>query len=120
MNRKRLLDLLKIVVSLVLIVVILRSIDVTILWQVIRHANPWYLATALAVSMVGVIVRAYRWQILVNDQGVMASLGELTALSCSRTFFPAGLVATRLGYTSFLAAANEVLKRSPASWSIVS
>jgi uncharacterized protein (TIRG00374 family) len=80
LNRKHLLNLLKITVSLVLVVVILRSVDVTVLWQVIRHANPWYLVGALAASMAGVVLRAYRWQILVNDQGVTASLGELTAL----------------------------------------
>jgi uncharacterized protein (TIRG00374 family) len=74
------LNLLKVTVSLVLVVVILRSVDVTVLWQVIRHANPWYLVGALAASMAGVVLRAYRWQILVNDQGVPASLGELTAL----------------------------------------
>ena len=40
MNRKRLFDLLKIAVSLVLIIVILRSINLNALWQVVRNANP--------------------------------------------------------------------------------
>jgi uncharacterized protein (TIRG00374 family) len=79
-NRKRLLDLLKIVVSLVLIVVILRSVDLNALWEVVRTANPWYLLAAQAALMIGVVVRAYRWQILVQDQEVDASLRELTAL----------------------------------------
>jgi uncharacterized protein (TIRG00374 family) len=80
-NRKRLFDLLKIVVSLVLIIVILRSINLNALWQVVRNANPWYLLAAQAALMLGVVVRAYRWQmILVHDQGVDASLRELTAL----------------------------------------
>jgi uncharacterized protein (TIRG00374 family) len=80
MTRKRLFDLLKIVVSLALIAIILRSVDVNALWQVVRNANPWYLLAALAVLMLGVVVRAYRWQILVRDQGVNASLAELIAL----------------------------------------
>ena len=80
MNRKRLLDLLKIVVSLVLIVVILRSVDLNALWEVVRTANPWYLLAAQAALMIGVVVRAYRWQILVQDQEVDVSLRELTAL----------------------------------------
>jgi uncharacterized protein (TIRG00374 family) len=79
-NRKRLFDLLKIVVSLVLIIVILRSINLNALWQVVRNANPWYLLAAQAALMLGVVVRAYRWQILVHDQGVDASLKELAAL----------------------------------------
>jgi len=79
-NRKRLFDLLKIAVSLVLIVVLLRSVNVEALWEVVRGANPWYLLGAQTVLMLGVVVRAYRWQILVRDQGVDASLRELTSL----------------------------------------
>ena len=80
MNRKRLFDLLKIVVSLVLIVVILRSVNVKALWEVVRNANPWCLLAAVIVLILGVVVRAYRWQILVHDQGVQVSLKELTSL----------------------------------------
>jgi len=79
-NRKRLLDLLKIVVSLVLIIILLRSINLNALWEVVRNADPWYLLAAQIVLMLGVVVRAYRWQILVHDQGVDASLRELTSL----------------------------------------
>jgi uncharacterized protein (TIRG00374 family) len=79
-NRKRLFDLLKILVSLVLIVVILRSVDVRALWEVVRNADPWHLLAAQLVLMLGVVVRAYRWQILVRDQEVDVSLAELTAL----------------------------------------
>ena len=80
MNRKRLLDLLKIVVSLVLIIILLRSINLNALWEVVRNADPWYLLAAEIVLMLGVVVRAFRWQILVHDQGVDASLKELTSL----------------------------------------
>lgn len=80
MNRKRFLDLLKVVVSLVFILVILRSVDVKALWEVVRHASPWYLLLALLALLLGVLVRAYRWQILVQDQGVEMSLRELAAL----------------------------------------
>jgi hypothetical protein len=80
LNRKRLFDLLKIAVSLVLIGVILRSVDVGKLWAVVRHANPWYLLVTVVVVMAGVVLRAYRWQILLHDQGVNASMRELTVL----------------------------------------
>jgi uncharacterized protein (TIRG00374 family) len=79
-NRKRLFDLLKIIVSLILIIVILRTVNLNALWHVVRNANPWYLLAALAALTSGVVVRAYRWQILVHDQGVDASLKDLTAL----------------------------------------
>ena len=80
MNRKRLFDLLKILVSLVLIVAILRSVNLQSLWAVVRHANPWYLLAAQLALLLGVVVRAFRWQILVKDQGVDVTLRELTAL----------------------------------------
>jgi uncharacterized protein (TIRG00374 family) len=78
--RKQLLDLLKIEVSLLLIIVILRSVDISKLWEVLRQASPWLLLAALAVSFAGVVLRAYRWQILLHDQGVNASMRELTVL----------------------------------------
>jgi len=79
-TRKRLLDLLKVAVSLVLIIILLRSIDLNALWEVVRNADPWYLLAAQIVLMLGVVVRAYRWQILVHDQRVDASLRELVSL----------------------------------------
>lgn len=79
-NKNRILNLLKVAVSLVLIAVILLSVDVNALWGVLRHANPWYVAATLVVSLLGVLVRAVRWQILVHDQGIPASLRELTGL----------------------------------------
>ena len=79
-NRKKLFNLLRIAVSLVLIVVILLSVDANALWREIKHAQPWYVAAALVVSLIGVLVRAVRWQILLHDQGVPASLRELTGL----------------------------------------
>lgn len=80
MSRKRVFDLLKVVVSLVLIIVLLRSVNLKALWEVVRNANPWYLLAAQLALMLGVAVRAFRWQILVYDQGVDVSLAELTAL----------------------------------------
>jgi glycosyltransferase 2 family protein len=80
LNRKRLFNLLKIVVSVVLIYIILRTVDVKALWEVVRQANLWLLLAALATTMCGVILRGYRWLILVRDQGVDATLRELTAL----------------------------------------
>ncbi len=79
-HRKKLFNALRILVSIVLIVLIVRSVDLATLWHVLQSANPWYLAAALIVSILGVAVRAVRWQILLRDQAVPASLGELTTL----------------------------------------
>lgn len=79
-NKNHIFNLLKVAVSLVLIVVILLSVDLNTLWGVVRHADVWYVAAAVGVSILGVLVRSVRWQILLRDQNVPASLRELTAL----------------------------------------
>jgi uncharacterized protein (TIRG00374 family) len=79
-NRNHIFNLLKVVVSLVLIGVILRSIDLNALWGVVRQADASYLIAAVVVSITGVLIRAVRWQILLRDQAVPASLRELTEL----------------------------------------
>jgi uncharacterized protein (TIRG00374 family) len=78
--KERAFNALRILVSIVLIVLIVRSVDLAMLWNVLQSADPWYLVAALVVSMLGVAVRAVRWQILLRDQTVSASLGELTTL----------------------------------------
>lgn len=79
-NKNRVFNILKVTVSLVLIVVILRSVDLETLWQVVREADLWFLGAAIVVSLLGVLVRAVRWRILLDDQRVPASLRQLTAL----------------------------------------
>jgi uncharacterized protein (TIRG00374 family) len=80
MNRKRLLDLAKVIVSLVLIVLLLREIG----WQEtlakLLQVHPGYLLAALVVALLGVVVRAYRWQILLSALEVEVPLGQLIAL----------------------------------------
>ncbi|MDH3674083.1 MAG: flippase-like domain-containing protein [Anaerolineae bacterium] len=80
MNRKQLINLLKIVVSITLLVVIFASLEFDVFVAVVGRANPWLLLTALILILLGVVVRAYRWQILLNAIGVRVALGELTAI----------------------------------------
>ena len=80
MNRKQLLNFLKIAVSLGLLAFIFSTIDLPTFWQVVRQAKPWWLLVALVVMMVGVVIRAWRWKILLDAIGVVVPLGELTAI----------------------------------------
>jgi uncharacterized protein (TIRG00374 family) len=130
-----LFDVLKIVISLTLIIVILRSINIGALWEVVRNANLWYLLAAQGLLLFGVVVRAYRWRILVQDQGVYASLRELTALYFVGFLFnnilPSGfggdavkmyelLAATQSKCMSCLIAASVAPRRLVACWWIAS
>lgn len=80
MNRKQLLNILKIVVSLGLLTFIFSTLDIQAFLSAVRQANPWWLLAALVMMMVGVVIRAWRWQILLNAIEVRVPIGELTAI----------------------------------------
>ncbi len=80
MNRKRLQNILKIVVSVGLLIFIFSTLDLPAFLNTVWQANPWWLAAALLFVMVGVGLRAWRWHILLMAIGVTVSLGELTAI----------------------------------------
>ena len=80
MNRKRLLDLAKVIVSLILIVLLLREIGLQETVEKLLQVHPGYLLAALVVALLGVVVRAYRWQVLLSALDVEVPLGQLTAL----------------------------------------
>ena len=80
MNRKQLFNILKVVVSIGLLIFIFNTIDMQAFVAVIRRANPWWLLAALAIMILGVFIRAFRWQILLNAINVPVPLGQLTAI----------------------------------------
>ncbi|MGQ9625431.1 MAG: lysylphosphatidylglycerol synthase transmembrane domain-containing protein [Anaerolineae bacterium] len=79
-NRKRLFDLLKIALSILLIVFLLQQIGLGNTLAVLSQANVYYLMAALFLFLLGVVLRAYRWQTLLCSLGLKISLSELTAL----------------------------------------
>jgi uncharacterized protein (TIRG00374 family) len=79
MNRKRFLDLAKVIVSLILIFFLLRGNWQKTLEKLLQ-VHPGYLLSALVVALLGVVVRAYRWQVLLSALEVEVPLGQLTAL----------------------------------------
>jgi hypothetical protein len=80
MNRKQALNILKIIVSVSLLIFIFSNLDLPAFFKAISQANPWWLLAALGMMMTGVLIRAYRWQILLDAIGVAVPLGELTSI----------------------------------------
>lgn len=78
MNRKQLFNILKIIVSIGLLTFIFSTLDITAFIGAVSRANPWWLLAALATMMLGVVIRAWRWQILLEAIAVHVSLTELT------------------------------------------
>ncbi|MCL4295175.1 MAG: flippase-like domain-containing protein [Anaerolineae bacterium] len=78
MTRKQLFNILKILVSVGLLAFIFSTLDLAAFIGAVSRANPWWLLAALAMMMLGVIIRAWRWQILLDAIAVHVSLVELT------------------------------------------
>lgn len=80
MNRKTFFNILKVVVSLSLLTFIFLNLDLPAFLQSIRGADPWWMTAALTMMMLGVVIRALRWQILLTAIGVPVPLINLTAI----------------------------------------
>ena len=83
----RLVPLLRMAISVVLLIVLLLRIDAKQALEVLRLGNPLQFLAAFAVYLVGVGVRAYRWQAFLKAQGVLVSLRKLTSLYLVGAFF---------------------------------
>lgn len=80
MNKKQLINIVKIVVSIGLLIFIFNTIDLDLFINVVQRANPWWLLAALVTVILGVVMRSWRWQILLHAIGVRVSLPELTQI----------------------------------------
>lgn len=86
-------------ISALFLYLVLRKIDYTTLWQVLKAANYWWLLPGIAVYFVALWVRSWRWHYL---------LRPLKAIS-TRTMFPI----VTIGYAGnniFPARAGEVVR----------
>lgn len=81
MNRKRLLDLLKILVSLGLIAVLLSQIGLKQVVEVFSQANMWYWLLGLGMFLLGIVIKTFRWQILLDALGIFVPVLELVQLN---------------------------------------
>jgi len=78
---------LKICFSLGLLALILKQIGWEQTWESLRGVQLSYLVAAFGLYLVGIAVRAYRWQILLAALGMKVPLSRLTALYFIGTFF---------------------------------
>jgi uncharacterized protein (TIRG00374 family) len=93
--RDRLLNVLKIAMSLGLLAVLLWTVGWRQTLQTLRGGDFRYLLAAFGLYLFGMVIRGYRWQVLLRIQDLEASLSRLTSLYFIGTFFntmlPTGL-----------------------------
>src|SRR5262245_8240360 len=85
--RRHLFLALKIAVSVVLLVVLFRQIDVTRLWQPVRRASLAWLVVALGIYSVNLLVSTWRWHLLLHAQQVSVRRRWLFGSFLVATFF---------------------------------
>lgn len=86
-GRQALLWLLKIGGSSILLYLLFRRMDMARLWNTARHASLPWLALALGVFLVQLLVSAWRWGLLVRAQGIAMPYGALVNSYLVATFF---------------------------------
>jgi uncharacterized membrane protein YbhN (UPF0104 family) len=87
LNRKRLRGIIQITISTALLALILRQVHWVEVWAALRRIDLAWLAVAWGLFLVGVVVRAARWQILLDALGVQRPLHELTTWYFVGSFF---------------------------------
>lgn len=78
---------LRIGLSLALLAFVLKQVGWEQTWQSLQGARLPYLAAALGLALAGMVVRAYRWKILLDALGLETRLSRLTALYFIGMFF---------------------------------
>jgi uncharacterized membrane protein YbhN (UPF0104 family) len=77
----------KAAVSLGLLYLLFSRVDVSRLWTVARQASPAWLAAALVLYLVMILLSAWRWGVLLRAQHVSIPYGVLTQSFLVATFF---------------------------------
>jgi glycosyltransferase 2 family protein len=93
--RRYLFLALKISVSLVLLVVLFRQIDVASLWTTVRRASIAWLLVALAIYGINVLASTWRWHLLLDAQQVpvrrRSLLGSFMVALFFNNFLPSNI-----------------------------
>jgi uncharacterized membrane protein YbhN (UPF0104 family) len=86
-----LLTLLKIGVTVLGLVLVLRGLDFRALLAVLRTVSPAWMAAGAALIALSLVVRAYRWHVVLRGVGSSIRFGRLVALYLVGSFFNAFL-----------------------------
>ena len=85
--KDKVVNLLKIAVSVGLVALLLWRVGWRETWETIRQIDPRYLVAAWAIYLFSMLLRAYRWQVLLRIQKLRVRLPRLVALYFIGTFF---------------------------------
>lgn len=78
---------LRILISLIVLIVVIAGVGLERLWSVLTSVNLGWFLVALAIHFLGLVIRTFRWAILVKSLNVRVSFGRLFYLYMAGTFF---------------------------------
>ncbi|MEK6573812.1 MAG: lysylphosphatidylglycerol synthase transmembrane domain-containing protein [Chloroflexota bacterium] len=122
MSRKQrdlLFNLARIVISAGLLFWVIRSAGLDQIVGVARNAQPGWIVAAFALSAIGIIVRAYRWQILLNAVSARPPFGRLVYLYFVGQFFSSFLPTGFAGDAVRVIEAGEDVERAKAAGTVI-
>ncbi len=79
--------LLRILISLIVLIIVIASVGVERLWAVLSSVSLGWFLVALAIHFLGLVIRTFRWAILVKSLDVHVSFGRLFYLYMAGNFF---------------------------------
>lgn len=79
--------LIRILISLALLIIVIANVGADRLWMALTSIEPVWFLIALAIHLLGIVIRTVRWSMLVKAQGVRVSFGRLFYLYMAGTFF---------------------------------
>jgi uncharacterized protein (TIRG00374 family) len=79
--------LLRILISLIVLIIVIASVGLDRLWAALSAVQPAWFLVALAIHFLGLVIRTFRWAILVKSLDVRVSFGRLFYLYMAGTFF---------------------------------
>jgi glycosyltransferase 2 family protein len=85
--RDKLINLLKIVISIGLVFWAFSKIDLKLVGAQLAAANPWSILAALALFETAIIINGVKWQVLLRAQGVRVPFGALLQFLFMGFFF---------------------------------
>ena len=90
-SRRRLMNLLKVSVTVAGLILVLRSLDLRAILIIIGNVGWSWMAIGAVLMMLGLVVRAYRWHLLLHGSNSTIRFGRLLAIYLIGSFFNAFL-----------------------------
>jgi hypothetical protein len=79
--------ILRVLISLIILVIVIANVGAERLFDALRSISLGWFAIAVLFHMIGLVVRTYRWSILIKALGTPVSFGRLLYLYLAGTFF---------------------------------